>query len=240
MSFYELLCKHYDEIFPATAEGMRFVNTLLGEGGTILDLGCGTGNKTMFLAEGRKKVIAVDADPDMIDYARKHHAADNVTYLGMHMEELDEELIPDSFDAASCLGNTLPHLTGEGALLGVFRQVKKVLKRDGRFVGQLLNYERIISQRITELPLVETENVVFRRTYEWDGGVMHFREELTDKRTGEVQTDSIPLRPLLKGEVEDTLSMAGFGPVEIWGGLDGQPYTSDSYHVVFRAAANLR
>lgn len=240
MGFYELLCEHYDDIFPATREGMRFANSLLGDKASVLDLGCGTGNKTVFLAEGRREVLGIDADPAMIAFANARHAADNVAYRVMDINDIGNSLVPVGFDAAICLGNTIPHITGDGALLRVFGHITAILRPDGCFVGQLLNYRRIADRNITELPVVETGRVVFRRTYEWREGVMYFREEIRDKRGGEITTDSIPMRPIFKEEVEDTLRRAGFAAIEFWGGLDGKAFAPDSYHVVFRAAVNSR
>ncbi len=49
----------------------------------VIDLGCGDGRLTAELGARlpRGRVTGIDADPDMIDFARRHHARENVTYL---------------------------------------------------------------------------------------------------------------------------------------------------------------
>ncbi len=236
MSFYTLFCEHYDELFPAAAGDMRWLDARFAGRQTLLDIGCGTGNKTVLIAGDRKQVVGIDADAGMIELARKHHAAPNINYLVMHMDEVPGNIPPDNFDAVACLGNTLPHLTGEGELFRAVLVIRRTMKRDGLFIGQLLNYDRIVSMNITSLPVIETDSVVFRRGYDWREGVMHFRVELEEKKSGVVQSDSVPLLPITRGWFEEILHEAGFGPVEYFGALDGQPYSEQSYNLVFTAA----
>ncbi len=49
----------------------------------VIDLGCGDGRLTVELAARvpRGRVTGLDADPDMIAFARKHHARDNVDFV---------------------------------------------------------------------------------------------------------------------------------------------------------------
>lgn len=235
MSFYELFREHYDQLFPASGESLRWVNEQLGNGQSLLDIGCGTGNKTVFLAENRAQVLGLDSDQTMIDYAMQHHAAANITYLVMKIQDIGKNIPPENFDAVTCLGNTIPHLTEQGELFNAMKTIRQTMRRDGVFVGQLLNYDRIISMNITSLPLLETASVIFRRSYEWKDGAMSFKGELEEKAGGGIQYDSIPMQPILKGRLECVLYEAGFELVEFFGGFDGQPYSDQSYNLIFRA-----
>ena len=49
----------------------------------ILDIGCGSGNVTLFLSEAfsAKQIVAIDVDEEMIGFAKQHHSKDNITYL---------------------------------------------------------------------------------------------------------------------------------------------------------------
>jgi len=48
----------------------------------VIDLGCGDGRLTAELAARvpRGRIIGIDADPDMVDFARRHHPRQNVAY----------------------------------------------------------------------------------------------------------------------------------------------------------------
>jgi cyclopropane fatty-acyl-phospholipid synthase-like methyltransferase len=55
---------------------------------TLLDLGCGNGLVTIRLAEACRAVYAVDYSKDLIEIARRHYAAPNLTYFCCDATEL--------------------------------------------------------------------------------------------------------------------------------------------------------
>lgn len=234
MPFYEELSRYYDEIFTANAQEMRFVNGLLAEARSVLDIGCGTGNKTEHFAQPRRRVIGFDLDAGMIAQAREKHAGENIEYLVLDMMDMAGRFGAGGFDAVLCLGNTLAHLTEPGALAEMLGQTGRVLTKDGLFVTQILNYDRILDQGVTALPRIETPQVTFIRRYEWRDGDMHF---LTDLRVadGENYHNDIVLRPLRQTELAEALNAAGFGRVEYYGGYDGAAYTAESFHLIAAA-----
>ena len=236
MTFYQQLSKHYDEIFPAGPAEMRFVGGLLAGRERILDIGCGTGNKTAVLA-GNAAVTAFDSDAGMIEIARARHAAPNIAYQILDMAGIAGAFAPDSFDAALCLGNTLAHVEGPDALVEILRQARAVLAEDGFFIAQILNYDRIIAKNVTELPLVDTENVVFRRRYDWRDGRMHFVTDLELKNGGGSYRNDIVLRPIRRCELDHALAEAGFGTVDHYGSYAGEDYGPESFHLIVRAHA---
>lgn len=237
MTFYEQLSRYYDEVFPAGEAEMHFVRDMLAGCERILDIGCGTGNKTEILSEGAR-AVAFDADPGMIAAARRRHAAPNIRYLVLDMLEMNKAFAAGDFDAALCLGNTLAHLNREKDLPAFLGQAWGVLTEDGVFIAQILNYDRIVRQHITELPPLETANVRFERRYDWRDDNMHFVTDLDVKRDGEVFRNDIVLRPILKHELDDALTAAGFRRIEHYGSYAGTPYDADSFHLIVRAYAS--
>ena len=65
--------------------GKRMINMLdIKKGGTVLDLGCGTGYLTKVLSERvglQGKVVAVDPDGERLKIAKEKHLADNIEYV---------------------------------------------------------------------------------------------------------------------------------------------------------------
>jgi cyclopropane fatty-acyl-phospholipid synthase-like methyltransferase len=60
----------------------------LGPGDRLLDLCCGNGMVTVVLAAACESVYGVDYSRDLIDVARRHHAAPNISYLHRDATEL--------------------------------------------------------------------------------------------------------------------------------------------------------
>ena len=70
--------------------------------GRLLDLGCGPGSLTLLLAPLFDRVVAVDADADMLEAGRRRAAAahiDNVDWLHLRAEQLHDDL--GSFDVVT-------------------------------------------------------------------------------------------------------------------------------------------
>lgn len=236
MSFYETLSRYYDEVFPVSPQEMRFVGGLLAGRRSLLDIGCGTGNKTILLA-GDAVTMGIDADPAMIAAAQTNNAKDNIRYMPLDMLEIGKKLPQASFDAAVCLGNTLAHLTGSGDLVSFLGQARFVLAEGGEFIVQILNYDRILDNGIAELPVIETDHVVFRREYEWRGGEMYFVTTLAVKG-GETLRNAFVLNPIRFAELAEGLRNAGFADAAYYGSYAGEAYSADSFHLIARASAH--
>src|SRR5512144_2966401 len=81
----------------------------------VLDLGSGTGEHARFLASKGFRVVGVDASPAMIEKSRATASDERVRFVAADLREVDAA-VGARFGAALCLGNVLPHLTGEGDL----------------------------------------------------------------------------------------------------------------------------
>lgn len=230
MGFYEELSRYYDEIFSVTASDMTFVKNRLAGRRRLLDLGCGSGNKTELLAETGRRVVGLDLDPAMVELARRRHPAPGLEYRVGDLNAFGAEFPPSSFDGLLCLGNTLVHLTGPGQLKSFMDNAAGILLPGGEIVIQILNYDYIFRSRLKELPLIETEDVIFRRFYDWaENGnptEIRFRTRLEIK-DGPAYDNDIPLRPIRRAELEGLLA-AGFESPDFFGGYDGRPLSPDS------------
>lgn len=232
MTFYSSISAYYDEIFPVDAAEMAFTKKQLAARKAVLDIGCGTGNKTIHLATPERKILGIDGDPAMIEEAQKHHTAPNVHYKVLNMRELGMEFCPESFDALLCLGNTLVHLPGQDEIAKCLGEMAGILKPGGMAVIQILNYDRVLDKEAHELPLLETANIRFERRYDINSCEMRFITRLTVKASGQEFNNSIPLYPLRKRELDAMLGEAGFLEAEHYGSYQGSPLTEDSLPLI--------
>lgn len=232
MNFYQELSAHYDEIFAAEPAAVRFLSDILTGRKSLLDIGCGTGNKTAHLAAPGRRIEAFDLDEGMIEQAKRFHSREGIHYRVLDMLALESAFAAGSFDAALCLGNTLPHLTGPKEPERFFTQLSSVLAGKGLFVLQIVNYDRVLRDGVTELPAIDTSEVKFIRRYRRLDGEMHFVTSLEIKATGETLENDIVLRPLRRDDVADALDRAGFEPAEYYGNYKGDPLRDDSFHLI--------
>jgi len=97
------------------------------EGSRILDLGCGTGEFTRFVADHGYQAFGVDIASTPIERARSRHP-------GVRFERLDDNLGipagPGTFDAVWST-EVIEHVLDVGAYLA---EVRRVLRDDGLFI----------------------------------------------------------------------------------------------------------
>ncbi len=113
----------------------------------VLDIGCGTGHHAELFAEYASEVVAIDPDPEMIDYAGKNIIkSEKITLYRAGYEELDR--IPDGkFDLITSIGNTLPLLGNRKKIKQALKRIKDRLSKNGTAVLQFLNFSsRIIDK----------------------------------------------------------------------------------------------
>jgi malonyl-CoA O-methyltransferase len=107
------------------------VRELVGDpaGREVLDLGCGTGRHSLWLAAAGARVTAIDFSEGMLAEARRKPGADAVRFL---VHDLDQPLpFPDAAFDLEVSGLVLEHLRD---VPGFFREVRRVLRPGGRAV----------------------------------------------------------------------------------------------------------
>jgi ubiquinone/menaquinone biosynthesis C-methylase UbiE len=98
-------------------------------GVTVLDLGCGTGRHSLWLAAGGASVTAVDFSEGMLTEARKKPGAEAVRFV-VHDLHTPLPFADGTFDLVVS-GLVLEHLRELG---GFFGEARRVVKRGGRAV----------------------------------------------------------------------------------------------------------
>jgi SAM-dependent methyltransferase len=245
MEFYKALSHVYDIVFPASPQTVEFIAERVGAGGRVLDAACGTGGHAIALAARGRRVAGIDVDESMIARAAAKKAGGSVTFLKGDMSRLD--FLPSgAFDGIYCIGNSLVHLSDTATVEQTLRGFAERLAEDGTVIVQIVNFDRILSRGIVELPPIEREEegVTFRRRYDFDAAAqtVSFRGELI-QRTGErtvTSVERIPLLVLTSADLVSLVKAAGLQEVELYGAFDGRPYSADAPAVVvcahYRAA----
>jgi malonyl-CoA O-methyltransferase len=129
---YDRWAAVYDhEANPLVALEEPLVREALGEvsGLAVLDLGCGTGRHSLWLAARGASVTAVDFSAGMLEEARKKPGGGSVRFLVHDLHE-PLPLAAASFDRVVS-GLVLEHLR---ALDGLFAEARRLLRPGGRAV----------------------------------------------------------------------------------------------------------
>ncbi len=239
MDFYSNIHQWYHYIFPLNPAQVNWVCNEINLGNTqIIEIGCATGSLAFALYAAGYKVKAIDLDKSMIAFARKEqgHFNADLTFTDANMLDIESEFRQHLFDGATCFGNTIVHLTTSKLIGQFFKSVFNVLKPNGKFLFQVVNYDRILRQRPSQLPLIDNDFIRFERFYAYKtNGLIDFSTRLTIKENGWVIDSCVPIFPLCAQEINSLLAKAGFSNVELYGGFNDEEFTPDSFPLVVKA-----
>ena len=232
--FYTSISKYYSGIFPYNPAQLNFVKKRVGEltGKQILDIGCATGELAFQLAKSGAIVTGIDLNEDLLEQAigcsgfqsadsvkcESESTSPNPKFQVGNMLDLKNDFQPEQFDAILCFGNTLVHLEDEKQVLKMFDGVVSVLKSGGQFLMQILNYDYIVNEKLSALPLIETDNIKFIRNYHFENDSAHvlFQTDLVLKKENKTISNETKLLALKSVELVTLLKSLGFDDIELF------------------------
>ncbi len=233
MSFYKMLSNYYDELFPSNQTQIAFIQSIIKDKHRILDVAAGTGNQSLELVKKGYEVTAIDLDPEMVGKIRKKSTTMQLAVDAFELDMRDiNQLASNSFDAVICIGNSIVHLDTLEQIETCLTNIHSVLTDHGAIVVQIVNYERILKQQISELPVIKRpeHNLEFHRTYELYNGKIKFNGKLIVEQSNqqEIFTNSVELIPLTSAHMKNALEVTGFCDIQLFGNFSGEPFQSDS------------
>ena len=216
--FYTSISKYYSEIFPYNPMQLQFVKNSIGDLSEkqILDIGCATGELAFNLVKEGAKVTGIDLNEDLLNQAKTMKKNSNLQFQKGNMLELENEFHEKQFDTVLCFGNTLVHLLTTNLIQQMLNGVNTILKPGGMFLMQILNYNYILNEHISELPIIETENIKFVRNYEFSvsSPIIQFKTDLQLKKEKRVVSNETSLLALKSTELINLLENSGFKNID--------------------------
>ncbi len=238
MAFYSDISLVYDELFPVSPEQRALFVSLMDDGGarTVVDCGCGTGSQLQPFAVAGLSCFGFDPDPSLVAIARRKLAAYPKARVETGSFSDLARLVTSPSDLLMCLGNSLVHVPQDEESLFLV-DAAGVLSRSGTLLLQILNYERLLREGATELPLIRASEgtIEFRRRYEWEGDRrVLFRTSLRFAGADEprIVRNEIPLYPVYPDELWEMLSNAGFGDIRFYGDFARSEFSPGSEALV--------
>ncbi len=196
----------------------------------VLDAACGTGHHAIALAKEGYQVMGADLSVPMIARAEENASAHgaNATFVAAGLGGY--AALGRTYDAAICLGNSLPHLLSGPAVAGALEDFASVLRPGGVLVIQNRNFDRVWGEQERFMPpqtyCGPEGDWLFLRFYDFHEESLTFNM-LRLRRTAEdwlQDVESTELRPIFAEDLASALEAAGFAPVTLYGSYDGSPF----------------
>lgn len=206
--------------------------------GTILDLGCGTGQHDIMFSSWGKQVTGADPSPAMIDQARVNVAQAgkpnlHADFLVASFQDIANK-VKGPFDAVTVLGNSLPHLLSQEELEKFLSEVYQLLNSQGILIIQNRNYDRVLQTRERFMGLnshsIGEDERLFLRFMDFNEKLIQFNIVTMTKRQGkwDYEVHSNPLRPIRRAEMELALTKAGWQKLSFYGNYQNKPFEENN------------
>lgn len=192
----------------------------------VLDIGCATGELAFQLANSGAIVTGIDLNEDLLNQAKSNKIHPNLHFQTGNMLELAIDFKPAQFDVVLCFGNTLVHLQTLELIQQMLKGVFFVLKPGGQFLLQILNYDYILGEEVSELPVIETENIRFIRNYRFEENnpIIQFQTELILKKENKTITNETPILALKSAELTELLKEPDFSEIQLYSNFKQEPF----------------
>ena len=209
---------------------VRTIVELAGTGGSVLELGAGTGRLAVPLAEAGLTVTGIDTSTAMLD---RLTARDPDGLVTVAVGDMVDDLPTGPFDVAFVAYNTIFNLLTDERQRACLTAVAASLRSGGAFVVEAF----IPDEDVIGGPAVTV------RSMGVDHVVLSVSEHRADEQTASGQfveiteAGGVRLRPWSirwadPDELDEMAAAAGFGVESRWADMSGAPFTDDSTHHV--------
>lgn len=235
--FYKNLAPVYRFVFPV-GNKVNFLKEHLPARGNILDIGSADGTvMSAFKAlVPDLNLVGIDLSEALIEEATKLFPSLSENFYLMDMRNAKAFFGLNSFEGIYCIGNTLVHLEHIDAVLSDFYHM---LKPGGTFILQILNYDKILVERPSNLPLIDNKQITFERFYSYEETKVNevpsitFSSVLTIKAEKQkILSAETILYPIKIKSLLEKLDLAGFENHQLYSGFDGKAFSDNELPLI--------
>ena len=221
---------------------MQFLDKGLKEKDKVLDMACGTFSYGLELTKSGKEVFGIDLNEYMIEKAEEKSKEYNVEFFNEDIRNINVIFKDIRFKEIFCIGNSLVHLPFKSEIEDVIRKSYKILEDGGAFIISIINYDRILGNKIKELPEIinKEHGIIFTREYKYAENSQYIDFNCTLKINNEEENnvtynETIKLLPILKDEFVKIINNIGFSKISVFGDFDESEWSKNSYNTIIKA-----
>ena len=230
----------YDRLFPADEQAVDFYRVAAADrhGGSVLELGCGTGRKLVPIASDGHPCVGLELSSDMLAEAQRKADARGVEVEWVQADMRDFDL-GRTFDLVLIAANSLLHLHAADDLVSCFRSVRRHLAPGARLVFDVFNPSvRVLAQadgvrrRRDALSFAHPDRGVVQvdvaETYDAAAQVTSGTWYFSTDSEADILAASLEMRSIFPQELPLLLSLGGLRLVERFGDWSRAPFTADA------------
>jgi SAM-dependent methyltransferase len=215
----------WPELFdPAMVDPVvRFLADLAG-GGSVLELGIGTGRIAIPLSRRGVRVHGIDLSPDMVAQLRTKPGTDDI---GVTIGDFATTRVDGTFTLAFLVRNTIMNLTTQDSQVACFQNVAAQLEPGGCFVIEVVvpGLQRLPPGETVQAFTMTPTHLGFDEYDVASQGLVSHHYWVVD---GQLEMRSVPFRYVWPSELDLMARLAGMSLRERWSDWTRAPFTSAS------------
>jgi glycine/sarcosine N-methyltransferase len=227
--FYDSISFFYDEMIDfdqAVKYRIKQLEKIILPGmETAADIGCGTGIDSIALSKLGLNVISFDPSKGMLKIAKENSKKFNtkITFLNYSADEIPQKYF-NKFGLFVSLGNTFANIPNR-KLLESFKSCNKILKKEGRFIFQILNYQKILKEKKRIVKIRSNDEKYFIRFYDFLNNRIQFNiHSFSKSELNNSQLITTQIYPHTFEELRNLPYKAGFKKVKKYSGFGGEKF----------------
>ena len=199
----------------------------------VLDLSCGFGRHSVELARRGFQVTGLDLSPQLLAHAREAAKAAKVDVAWIQADMRDIPVPAEPYDAVVSMFSAFGLLGTDVEELKAARAVALVLAPGGTLLIETINRELMLRRWMAKRWREQPDGAIVCDFLRFDvqTGIVH-SEEVTALPDGRRERAMEHLRLWSFTELALLLRVSGFDAVQAFGGMDGAPYTWDTFRMV--------
>lgn len=237
--YYDIL--YQDKNYAAESSNIdRIIKSHSSSTKTLLELGCGTGNHAMILADMGYKLTSVDRSQYMLEHAKKKSGSRNIEFVQSDITDLPK--FKNKFDSCVSMFHVLNYLLTRRDLVNVLKRIHSMIDRKGLLIFDSWNGLAVLTEgpttRVKEaqrdglrvIRTVEPKLDVFKNICENSYHVMVIKDDKLVDEYREVHR----IKYLLPNEIPEILEESNFQLVQLTAD-DGKPLKSSDWSMLIVA-----
>ena len=229
---YDTIAELYDPWSRSVTEDVGFyVAESRKSGGTVVELGVGTGRIAIPIAEKGKRVIGVDSSREMIAACRRRaEAADVAELLDLRLGDLRNPPLDEQVPLVICPFRSYLHLADDGERIEALEAARASLVPGGRLIFDVFA-PKPDDIAETHGRWLEREPGIYERAH-WDEDARTLTLSVRGPEGKGAATMSLAW--ISRDEWQELLEEAGFAVEAVYGWFDRTPYR-DGEDMIFVA-----
>ena len=191
-----------------------------------IDIGCGTGADSIALAMNGLNVNGYDTSEKMIKKAKLNAKGKNLKIRFSNSPVQDIKSTYNSkIDIVVSLGNAVANINTV-TLNSIIRKVHKLLKTNGIFIIQILNYELIRKSNKRIVNITKSKDSLFIRFYDFAKNKLIFNVLRINNSSQDFSLISTELFEHKRNNLKAILKQAGFSGIRFYSDLNESLFNS--------------